>query len=436
MKRNILKKSICAALAAITAVLSSGCGNVEQGSSGEASTQAMTDAKTATAEDRADDELGTTEINGDFTSAYMQYSTDLLKASCMEDLKAGRNVMVSPESVAYALALVENGADGETLAQMESLLGGISIGEQNKELGAVITKTQASEDVKFNIADSVWIKEGKVTLAQEYSDNVRECLKAEVFSDPFDGGAAGRINGWVKDNTDGMIPEIISPDAINELTRAVLVNAICFEAEWSYKYDDGDAAEDCDFTSADGKTQKCTMLSSIEHSYIKGDDVKGFLKMYEGGEYAFMALLPDEGITTADFVEDLDGEKLEELWSSRKSMDVIVNMPEFTGDYGITLNEPLKSLGMTDAFDDGKADFSKLAESDEQLYISDIFHKTHIEVDRKGTKAAAATAVTMQTNGVEAVPSERVILDRPFVYMIVDTENGMPIFMGVVNSIE
>lgn len=463
MKANTLKKSLCAALTAIMAVLSTSCGSMPESPTYDNSTEGKTTTTTAqpaakpveeskaetddvssAAEpepsadtpDEPEPSADTPDVDEGFTGKYKNYCADVFKNVCLDEIKAGKNVMISPESIALALALAENGAEGETLAQMETLLGGSSIGEQNKAFGDMIKKAEDSEKIKFGIANSVWVKEGVVKLSPDYLENVQGELNAECYDDPFDPGAADRINNWVSGKTDGMIPTIIPPDAINDLTRAVLVNAICFEAEWSKEYDEDQISEDREFTSADGKKQKCTMLCSEEKGLIRTEGAKGFIKNYKGGEYAFVGLLPDDGTTAADFAASLDGEKLARMWAEKTHCDVEVEMPEFTSDYDIKLNDPLKAMGMTDAFDGNKADFSKMCEGGEDFSISQVIHKTHIEVDRKGTKAAAATAIIAETNDIDLGPEEYITLDRPFVYMIVDTESGTPVFMGVVNTLE
>lgn len=177
------------------------------------------------------------------------------------------------------------------------------------------------------------------------------------------------------------------------------------------------------------------MLYSQEGSYFSDENTTGFMKDYEGHDYAFMAMLPSEDTDIADYVAGIDGDKLSKLWRSA-SGDVNVCIPEFTFDYNSELSDELKSMGMELPFTES-ADFSGMAEtSSGALYINRVIHKTHIELDRNGTKAAAATAVVMTDEcAMEEEEPKIVYLNRPFVYAIIDKESGTPIFIGAVNTL-
>ena len=152
-----------------------------------------------------------------------------------------------------------------------------------------------------------------------------------------------------------------------------------------------------------------------------------------------MALLPDEDLSIEEYVAGLTGEKLEKLLNNPTYTDVNIKMPKFEYEYDIAMNDILKKMGMTDAFDAMSADFSAMGESERgNIFVSRVIHKTFITVDNLGTKAGAATVVQMDAEGAIINPKEpkTVYLDRPFVYMIVDNETNLPIFIGAVTSIE
>ena len=157
-----------------------------------------------------------------------------------------------------------------------------------------------------------------------------------------------------------------------------------------------------------------------------------------GRKVAFMGLMTPKGMTVDQYLASLTGSDFVEGYKNRKSSDVTVKtkMPEFKYDYGASLVDAMKSLGITDAFDGYAADFSGI--SDYPLKISDIIHKTHIDVDRNGTRAAAVTIVEMDkaTAVMEEEPPVMITLDRPFVYAIVEAETGLPVFLGIVNTVE
>ena len=193
------------------------------------------------------------------------------------------------------------------------------------------------------------------------------------------------------------------------------------------------------FTAADGTRQTADYLTGTESIYLSGNNVTGFLKPYDGGKYAFVALLPDEGVTLEDYLENLTGEHLYKLITDHRSADVQVSIPKFDARSELELEEPLKDMGITDLFNVSTADLRGIgsAPSGNNLYVFSVLHKTYLELDESGTRAAAATVV--EAGAGAAPPSEdvkTVTLDRPFLYMIVDTHACVPLFMGTVTSME
>ena len=355
------------------------------------------------------------------------------------------NTLISPASIMFALGMTENGADGETLKQMEDVVnGGTDYEKMNEILAFLSDKLRNSEDVNWNVANSVWFKnDGTWQMKDGFLNNVVNYYRSEVYKAAFDQQTVTDINNWVNDETYGMIPEIIktlTPDA-----RMVLVNAIAFEGEWMQKYEDSDIEENRTFVNADGSESQVTMLYSEESRYFTLAGGEGFVKPYEGGEYSFVGILPKEGENATEYMKQIaaSGDDFSEAVRNARHEDVRVRIPEFSLDYGTELNDAYKEMGMELPFSPAEADFTKMMEpvSDEpfQIWISQIIHKTHIEVDRKGTKAAAATAVMLEATCSAEMPEQqiyRIYLDRPFVYAIVDNETGLPVFLGCQNSME
>lgn len=372
-----------------------------------------------------------------FNSAAADFSAELFKKICSEDIGSGKNACVSPQSVMLALGLAANGAGGDTLTQFEQVLGkGMKTEDINKGLAAQISKAKSTSEVKYDIANSIWVREGdQITLKKSYAELCKERFDAESYLAPFNNDTVTEINNWVKDHTGGMIDKIKENFDPNEV--AVLLNAIAFDAKWESPYDEFDV-KDGRFTAADGKEQTCKMMHGTESVFLLDSNAKGFLKYYQGGQYAFMAMLPDEGVSLSDYVSGLTGEKLLSLYNGRSEKSrIITSMPKFSFDWGDSIADGVKAMGLEKAFD-SKADFSNMAETASgELFISNIIHKTHIDVDTEGTKAGAVTEVLM-TEGAVMVEDEtlEVTLDRPFVFAIVDTETGLPIFMGAVNTLE
>lgn len=432
MKKNTIKKTICAALAAIMTVSAAGCGSTGSSSeNGNVSTQKTVKASNAQPVSEAQmTKKGKAPAEG-FNKGYTDFSAELFKASCLEDIKSGKNTLVSPESVACALGMAANGAGGQTLAEMENVLGS-NLGDLNDSLNYYICKANGDKNIKFNIADSLWVRDDadRIKLLPEFADTVKEYYGADSYLEPFDDSTLDNINNWVNNNTAGMIPALI--DDIPDSACAYLINAAAFDAKWEEEFEDDQVLENKIFTSCDGIEQDCTMLLSYEYTYLSDGSCKGFAKYYKGGDYCFMALLPNGDMV--DFVQSLDGDKLASLWQNRSSDEVVIKMPEFTYDYNVEMAAPLADMGMPTAFGDG-CDFSKMSTPAKQ--IDRVIHKTHIEVDRKGTKAAAATALEAVDGCIEMPTQPKyVTLDRPFVYAIVDADNGVPLFIGAVNSVK
>ena len=362
--------------------------------------------------------------------------TDLL-AQVMSNSGENENVLLSPTSILMAIGMTENGADGKTLEEMENIAnGGVSKDSLNMVMAYLSKKMEASADTSWNVANSIWLKDiDDLELDDKFAETVLAHYQAEVWKSAFDQGTVDDINGWVDRNTNGMIDKII--DSIPDNAMMYLINAIAFEGEWEKQYEDTQVREGWVFNNADGTDTDVIMLASTENRYFELGDGEGFVKNYKGGEFAFVAILPKEGESTKEYLSKIRDKNLDFAKAVREASneEVIVKIPEFDADYKTELSDAYKALGMNEPFGEN-ANLSKMmADGRDDLYIGRILHKTHIEVDRKGTKAAAVTAVEIQTKGmlIEDIPKE-ITLDRPFVYAIVDNSTGLPIFLGCQNS--
>ena len=371
-----------------------------------------------------------TSIDNGFRQGQAEFSLELFKRQIKED----ENVLVSPYSVMQALAMTANGADGETKKEMERVLGGLGIDDLDKYLSKWRSGQPNNEKCKLLTANSVWVRDNESLIKPQptFIQNVVDYFGADVFKAPFDNSTVSDINSWVSDNTDKMIPEML--DSLSAEDMMVLVNAVTFDAEWEQKYDPYSVTK-YNFTAYDGTKNSVQMLTSMEYTYLEDENAAGVMKYYKGGDYAFLAMLPNEGVSVTDYVNSLTVEKMADLYEHKEQTSVITGIPKFKYDSDMMLKDTLIDMGMETAFDVNNADFTNMAADDSlPLCIGDVIHKTHIELDEQGTRAAAATAVVMK-GGAMAVEKE-VILDRPFVYAIVDTKAGLPVFMGTVMEIE
>lgn len=362
------------------------------------------------------------------------FSLDLLRACATEE--PDENTLVSPLSVLYALSMVENGASGETLAQIETATG-MSADALTETLRARALRT-AGDDSQLTLANSIWLRDSEeLHVSDDYLDACAASLGAQAYAAPFDETTADDINGWVSDHTHEMIPSIVGD--IPDDAQLYLVNALALEAPWQDPYDAALVVSDT-FTCEDGTTQTVDMMLSTEHSYLENELATGFVRPYEGYEYGFVGLLPNEGVTVSDLLASLDGTSLQALLEPRPNTVADVGLPRFTVTYGNELSEELASLGVTDVFDQDRADLTRMGTSDNgPLYASAVLHKTFIDVNEEGTSAAATTVVEVGDGAAaqdESPEVREVILDRPFVYLIVDYTTMTPVFIGTVMSVE
>ena len=367
-----------------------------------------------------------------FALAQTGFALDLFRETAS---KSGYdNLLLSPLSVTLALSMTANGADGDTLEEMENVLG-MSVQELNEYFLTYANGLPSEENCKLHIANSLWMKDD-FDVKQDFLQMGRNYYSAPVYASPFDGQTLTDINNWVKTNTDGMIEKIL--DEINEDAVMYIANALAFDARWSSVYEK-DQVWDGTFTTAEGKEQTVEMLHDTSHyPYLDDGNAVGFIKNYEGGKYAFAAILPNEGITLEQYAQGLTAEVLYEMLTGYEVYETVTTLPKFSYSYDITLNDPLKQLGMPTAFGDANADFSRMGTyHGGNVYIGRVLHKTFIAVDELGTKAGAVTAVEMNGESAAAEPEEKkyVILDRPFLFMIIDLENTIPIFIGTVTAV-
>ena len=370
--------------------------------------------------------------DADFVGSMADFSIDLFKESITEK----ENSLISPLSVMLALAMTANGADNETLTQMEKLLGGdIPLAELNEHLFSFAKMLPSEKKAKLSIANSIWFRDDgdKLQVKPDFLQRNADYYGAAAFRSAFDTQTVKDINNWVNSNTDGMIDEILSK--IEPLDMLFLINAVAFDAEWQSVYYKEQVRKG-DFTDVDGFVQNLDFMHSSEYTYLEDDMATGFIKPYVGGKYSFAALLPDEGISIDEYLTSLNGRSFLDILANAQDTLVFASIPKFEYEYSISMNEALDTLGMHDAFNAGKADFSRIGETSVgPLYISLVLHKTFISVDELGTRAGAATMVAMTRGGAPSEP-KIVNLDRPFVFAIIDNATNLPIFIGTLLTVK
>lgn len=375
-----------------------------------------------------------------FVTDYNDYSFRIM-SQVLSDEDRNENVMISPASIMFAMDLAASGSNGNTLTQITDLFSeGADPLEQQAFAAEMMDHIGSSEGVSFNCANAVWTNQLRMSsgLNPSYQDYIEEYFDAEAIQEEFSADTVNEINSWINDHTNGMIDHVL--DDLAPHTIAVLVNAIAFEGDWAEPYDDSQVSE-MSFNTSNGTEIDVDMLCGESAYYFENDDATGFIRDYEGGDYALLVMLPtDESISANEFLSDFSSEDYNEFIASKTSeYEVYTRIPEFDYDYDVSLVNALVSLGVEDAFDENLADFTGIgtADSGNRIYISDVLHNTHIELDREGTRAAASTTIIMVDSACAPVDEDMiryVYCDRPFAYAIVDTQTMNPLFLGTYNG--
>ncbi len=358
------------------------------------------------------------------------FSWDLFQATLAQE----GNVMISPLSVQVALSMALNGAGGTTLEEMRKTLtiGDLSTEDLNQGMLDWLKSLDGKDaKAKWQVADSLWLHEG-YDANPLFLETVKTFYQAEArtldFSKP---ASVETINGWVKDKTNGKIDKIL--EKIGDDVRMYLINAVWFKADWETPFKAASTVPS-DFHATSGTIQVPFMnrLGSID--VVTGAHGSGIVLPYTDPRFAFVAILPEEGTTPRELAAGMNMEDLKTLLGQRQTQQVQLALPRFESSFEAEMTPILQSLGMQQAFDAATADFSKMSASGaKELFITAVKHKTYVRVDEKGTEAAAATSVEM---GVTSMPASglEIRFDRPFLYAIVDVENGMPLFLGVMEN--
>ena len=328
------------------------------------------------------------------------------------------------------------------MTEMEDVLG-CSVKKEKDFFKKYIRRIGESEESSLSLANSLWInKDSEAQVNPKFIRELEKSYNAEIFNDKADPETVGKINEWASDKTKGMIPSILSPDALNESTVTVLLNAVCFDAKWLDEYTEKDIS-DMTFNNYDGSTKDISFMHSTEYSYIKDEKADGFIKYYKNGEddprYAFVAVLPEEGMNIDDYVSKYyEADTISGLVENVISEKVEAAMPKFKFDTKYELPGALKSMGLNLMFDAENADLKQMAEyPNGNVRVDKVIHKAHIEVDEHGTKAAAVTAIDTVANGIAPVEEvHTVVLDRPFMFAIYDCEENVVLFTGVYKTAE
>lgn len=372
-------------------------------------------------------------VSNTFSDSAKSFAVRMFSEMISED---GENTLVSPLSAFYCIALLANGANGDTLTQIEQALD-IDITTLNESAYAYMSGIYSDKKCKLSIANSIWYNNSdeKLNISPEFLQTNANWYNSEIFAADFDTATVKDINNWCKDKTFNMIEKIISQ--ISPDTLMYLFNTIAFDSKWAEEYKKSQIQSGI-FNNYNGTTSNVQMMHSSENIYFEYENAKGFAKNYAGEAYSFVGILPDESVDIYEFASKIDLEFWNNLLGSKTYCEVNLKMPEFTFETDIMdLTDMLKSMGITQIFDKSNANFTKMGTSSlGNLYVDTVFQKTYIDVSRNGTKAAAITGAGMGATSAEPSEIKSIVLDRPFVYAIIDNQTNIPLFMGITSTIQ
>lgn len=328
----------------------------------------------------------------------------------LKQIEGNDNSLISPLSMAYLLSMIQSGAKGSTLNELNIAL-------DNYDL-----QPMENIDSKISMANSMWINNRyKNDINSTFATALKINYHSEVLYDEF--ANADNINKWVSEKTYNMINELFPSDSVNSSdTVMALVNTIGINFKWDEEFD-------CNKTTMGNFLDKNVYMMSSNEKYIESDYYTGFIKNYEklsdNSQYEFIGLLPKKDIQ--DVINNLSNDVINK---SITESEVYVQIPRFKYEYNVSNVKPiLESLGIKDAFDDEKANFDGIAKN---IYVSSIVQKTYIDFMESGTKAAAASGGAFDIKS--AVEENEVIFNKSFVYLIRKKGSNNIYFIGTVNS--
>lgn len=345
------------------------------------------------------------------------------------------NPVLSPVSAYIALTMAGNGAEGITKQQFFDVLskdGSMTILADS----LMNILPQKTENLKVELANSAWIDDD-FTVKDQWIGELTSLYDAQAFQTNISTmEAMNAMNEWVEGNTQGLIKKMLE-EPLEEEARLVLFNTLYFDGKWQNPFM-METTYDEDFYVSDTETVQVPMMHQYDERYefFENDYIKGIVMPYRDSNFAFVPILPQGNADIRDILT-LTADGLSDIMSGREYQTVHVKMPKFEVSFDKVLNDSLINMGLVDAFDGEKADFSGIGTTDSgyPIYISLVRQKAVVKVDEEGTEAAAATEVAMAecTALLEAEPIE-MYFDKPFLYLIMDMETELPLFMGIMDN--
>jgi len=359
-----------------------------------------------------------------------KFATNFFKLAAK---KPDSNIVVSPYSVSTALSMAYNGAGSKTKTEMQNVLDytGLSdeaVNQQNSSLYKSLMQVNPSSEL--TVANAMFANKN-FEFVKAFMDSNQKYYGAKLETLDFaDLSTVNKINNWVKDNTKSKIPSIldkVAPDAV-----LYLVNAVYFKGVWLDEFKK-DETQPVDFKLSNGSKKTVEMMNrSAKMSYFAGNNFQAVMLPYKDKRLQMCIFLPDKKSNITAFINSLTSESWSEWREQFRKEEGHLGLPRFKVEYKTELSEVLKAAGMPCAFEDNCADFKKMIE--QNAMISRVLHKTYLEVNEKGTEAAAATAIEMSVTSAPMNPKPpfEMICDRPFVVAIRDEKTNAILFVGAI----
>ncbi len=358
------------------------------------------------------------------------YNVDLIKKFHEQD--NNKNYLISPYNIEIALNMLRDGADGKTKEELDKVLG-------NRKINDVSVKD------KIGVANAVFIKDVyKDNVKRDYYNTLNTKYNSEIIYDKFT--SPDKINNWVKEKTNGMIPKIL--DQMNKDFVMGLASALAIDVKWFDEFDCNNTKSE-EFTKINKEKFSVEMmhktLKSDIYQYFENEEAKGIIIPYRQEDDSniqleFVGIIPNT--TPDDYIKGLTRDKLDNFDKNTKvagnKLHINLSLPRFKYDFEAkSFIDILKALGIKEAFDSDNANFKKMVEIEENVYVGEAIHKTHIDLNEKGTKAAAITYFGMFANSA-FMPEEYEEIDvkfnKPFIYMIREANTKEILFFGSVNE--
>lgn len=393
-----------------------------------------TPAKPIKSKDGETAELRPAKRTAELEEAYADFAVELLRAN----RRSGENTLMSPLSVTLALGMTAMGASGDTAAEFEAVFGMDQETLAGYCMALIKDYDRLGGSSETDLVNSLWC-DPALTLNDAFVKTCQDGFGAELFhADLQSVDTVKAVNDWVSEATRGMIPKVV--EEFDDQAVLALINAVYFKNQFQNPFVTPALEWFIDFQNADGTVSQPQGMSNGERDeiYLSHENGQGVVMPYDDGKLGLLLMLPDEGVSLTDYLSTWDGQTISGLLDGQTERLVALNVPKFKAEWDGELRDTLIALGLEDAFDPERADFTAMGScADGSLYIGSVIHKTAFEVNEKGTEAAAVTAVMMEpTAAPEPEPVLILRFDRPFVYGIVDLESGTPLFLGTMEQMD